>query len=106
MMDYRNDSEEVNMDREYILMIKSGGKTQSTEPFHAPTPEEARDLAKMRVRKAQAESVDEFPFAPAIMTGELYRQIEEINGAQFIQREPTPSRYSVIDDGEWLDNQF
>ena len=74
------------MDCEYILTIRTqGGKIHSTEQFHSATLEEAETLAVTGVKRAQADFVDAFPFAPPILKGELYRQIKEIDGSQFLE---------------------
>ncbi len=75
------------MDSEYILVYRSAdGKGQELQnKFQAATPEGAKETALSMIRHLQAEYVHEMPFAPIIVEGQLYRQVEEINGAQFIR---------------------
>ena len=75
------------MDCEYILLIKIGTRSRDeiSRKFHAATPEDAVGTAREIVRHHQAESVREFPFAPVVVKGELYRQFQEFDGSEFIK---------------------
>lgn len=75
------------MDCEYILVYRtgSGSRNEFQHKFHASTPEEAAGTAREIIKHHQSMSVREFPFAPFVVEGELYRQFQEINGAEFIK---------------------
>ena len=76
------------MDCEYILKYgRVGTREEYTYKFHAGTPEDAVETAKEIIRHQQRESVQEFPFAPPVVKGELYRQMQVIYGQEFIEQE-------------------
>ncbi len=75
------------MDCEYILVYKMGlgEKNEFRHKFHAATPYDAKVTARLIVKHHQEECVQEHPFSPVIVNGELYRQIEEIDGGEFVK---------------------
>lgn len=75
------------MDCEYILVYQMGPKPKDefSHKFHAATPEDAVGAAREIVKHHQAENVREFPFAPVVVKGQLYRQMQELDGSEFIK---------------------
>ena len=75
------------MDCEYLLVYRTGKgvRNEFQHRFDAITPEEATETARQIINDHQLENVQEFPFAPVVVEGELYRQLEELSGAEFIK---------------------
>ena len=67
------------MDCDYILICNPGTKEWQIS-FHATTLEEGRDRARELVDQLQREACHEFPFAPPIVKGVLYRGVEAFEG--------------------------
>lgn len=72
------------MNCDYVLVLKSEGFVEDTFKFDASTPEEALETARLRTKQKQKEKVNEFPFAPPIVKGTLYRELAEIDGGEFL----------------------
>jgi len=75
------------MDCEYIVVYRTGTKTRDEfkHKFHAESPEAAVDTAKEIIKHHQQEAIQEFPFTRPVVKGELYRQMQELDGAEFIK---------------------
>jgi len=75
------------VDCEYILVYRMGrgSRNEFSHKFHATTLKEARERAQELIKHYQAENVRKFPFAPVVVAGELYRQIQELDGEKFIK---------------------
>jgi len=88
------------MDCEYVLFYRTGPKKSDEfhHKFHAATLEDAVGTAREIIKHHQRENVAEFPFAPVAVKGELYRQMLELDGAEFIKKQPltplTPREFS------------
>jgi len=74
------------MDCEYILVYRTGEgeENEFSYKFHASTPDEARETARIIIKQHQDHNVRERPFAPIVVKGELYRQMVEIDGETLI----------------------
>lgn len=74
------------MDCEYVLVCRIGIREGDKfyQQFHAPTPEEAVERAREIIKIHQEENVHRLPFSPVVVKGELYRQIQELDGSDFI----------------------
>ena len=75
------------MDCEYVLVYRTGPgpRNEFSHKFHATTPENAIGTAREIIKHHQAENVREFQFAPIVVKGELYRQMQELDGSEFIK---------------------
>jgi hypothetical protein len=88
------------MDCEYVLIIRVDGRVHKTVPFHSSTLEEAEKTARLHVMVQQNTCVVEFPFLPPIVKGELYRQVMEINGSEFIRTTDGRTYKEVVESTE------
>ncbi len=71
---------------EYILVCRRGmAPRKEFLSFPATTPEDASETARQIIKRYQAESVREFPFAPPVVSGKLYRHMQEFDGSEFIK---------------------
>lgn len=80
------------MDCEYVLLCRLGFGEVVLREFHAPTPEKALEDGREIIKHYQDEVTREFPDEHHIVKGELYRQIKEIDGSEFIKVEEAPKR--------------
>jgi hypothetical protein len=76
------------MDCEYLLKISSKVPAMKYQhEFHAGSPEEAGEVARQLIQFKQAQALLSSPSITVVIKGELYRQIQEIDGSDFIPQE-------------------
>lgn len=103
------------MDCEYVLVCK-WGTTEIQRPILVRTLEEAENSAQLIVNTYQNENLNiakREGVTPQLVTGQLYRLIEHLNGNQFIARRAEEEKKLVIEipdrkrwESDFLDDQF